>query len=318
VNDAKPVLLLFLLILSLSLAQESFLVHAQNAPSIRIEPEETPMLDVGEQFTINVTVKNCVDVFAAQVWFRYDPMILNVTNIPEGPFLSSVTQTLIVQNKTDLYLDAEPPTAIIKFANSMASSEPIGASGSGLLLSVTFEVISEGSSQFQFITHKPNTNDGTFFYDFYFNEIIPDVLDAFYSSPISLSANPSTISVGENTTLSGQVLGASSFNVTSVTLQYRQQGGNWSDLATVSTNSSGHFDVPWRASTDGVFEFQAAITIAGITTYSKVVGVTVQQTGIPIIYVGIGAIVLIIVVVAAVLVYRRRKGKEIEEPPLLP
>ena len=311
--------LIFLLILS-SASARSLLVHGANAPLVRIEPEETPKVDVGEQFTINVTVENAVDIFAAQVYFRFDPLVLNVTNIVEGPFLSSVTMTLLALNRTDYFLDAEPPTALIKFVDSMASPEPIGASGNGLLFSVTFEVLSEGSSQFSFLIHPPNTNDGTFFYDFYFNEIIPNVLDAFYSSPIKFSANPSTINVGENTTLSGQVLGAASFNVTSVKLQYLQQaaGTNWTDLATVPTNSSGYFSYQWTGSTAGDFEFQVGITIAGITAYSSLLTVTVQQTGIPIIYVVVGAIVLIVVVVAAIIAYRGRKRKEIDEPPILP
>jgi hypothetical protein len=114
-------------------------------------------------------------------------------------------------------------------------------------------------------------------------------VDGFYGSPVSLTAYPTIITVGDSLTLSGSVSGSSMANITSVDIMYRPQGGSWADLETVSTNGSGYFSRQWTSSESGVFEFQVAFTLNGKITNSSILDVVVepgfgQGSGIIVLY----------------------------------
>jgi len=149
--------------------------------AIRIEPESVGKLAVGDTFTVNVTVENCVNVYAVQVDIRYDPQVLNVTNILEGSFLPSTGPTIIVKSNASQTTGAKPLTAQVLFVDTKLGTDTPDANGNGVLFIVTFKVLSDGSSQFQFFPHPPNTNDGTFFENGNNAEIIPELHNGSYS-----------------------------------------------------------------------------------------------------------------------------------------
>jgi hypothetical protein len=135
---------------------------------------------VGENFTVNVTVEGCVNVCAVQVYIRYDPEVLEVVKILEGPFLPSFGSTLLLLNETKENLEATPPYGEVRFVDSLLGDVP-GASGSGLLFNVTFRVLSDGSSHLHFVEYVPKSGgDGTYFMDKNLNEIYPELYDDFY------------------------------------------------------------------------------------------------------------------------------------------
>lgn len=133
-------------------------------PNIRMEPQNVGKLNVNDTFTVNVTVENCVDVYAVQVDLRYDPQVLNVTNILEGPFLPSAGSTFPLNN-TAQSLNTTPPTTRLIFVDTKVGSDPAAdASGNGTLLTITFQVLSNGSTQLQFYPYVGiGTSVGTFF-----------------------------------------------------------------------------------------------------------------------------------------------------------
>lgn len=156
-------------------------------PAIGMEPQNVGKLDVNDTFTVNVTVENCVDIYAVQVDLRYDPQVLNVTNILEGPFLPSAGSTFAV-NMTAQSLNTTPPTTRLIFVDTKMGSEPAAdASGNGTLLTITCQVLSNGSTQLQFYPYSAGTGTsiGTYFLKRDLTEIIPELHNGSYgSSPI--------------------------------------------------------------------------------------------------------------------------------------
>jgi len=151
--------------------------------AIRIEPENIGRLAVGDTFTVNVTVENCVNVFAVQVDLRYDPTVLNATMIMEGPFLPSVRPTLLVRNTTATNNDTPPRSAGIYFADSLIGyGNGKDANGNGVLITITFKVVGGGLTELQFFPYNPagNTPEGTYFSDRNGNDIIPELHDGSY------------------------------------------------------------------------------------------------------------------------------------------
>jgi hypothetical protein len=151
--------------------------------AIRIEPENVGRLTFGDTFTVNVTVENCVNVLAVQVDLRYDPTVLNVTNIVEGPFLPSVRQTILVKNTTSTNTDTPPRTAGVYFVNSlMGGGNGTDANGNGVLITITFKVVGGGSTDLQFFSYKPGgtTPEGTYFADRSATAIIPELHNGSY------------------------------------------------------------------------------------------------------------------------------------------
>jgi len=92
-----------------------------------------------------------------------------------------------------------------------------------------------------------------------------------------LSISAPTITLGENVTLSGQVVGVE--EPVNVTLQYMKENGVWTQLAVVRTNSTGHFEcTPWKPPEVGKYYFKASAIIEGEEVVSDIVALTVEKT----------------------------------------
>lgn len=318
-DKPKSASLLMLLVLGLVFFSQSFRVQAQSEPVVRIEPKQTLSLDVDSNFTVYVMVDNAVAVEAAQVQFKYDPTVLNVTQVAEGPFLPSFGQTILAQSYAEENLRSEPPTGEVFYASAITGAAALqGASGSGVLLNVTFRVISEGASQLHLLTYTAGTSGlGTYFLDLEGVETLPNLEDGFYGTPVSLSAKPDVMNVGENTTLSGRVTGSAAGSVPSVNLEYMKAGGNWSLLQSLPTSGSGLFSYQWTGSEIGDFEFRVSFTLEGKTVHSLIAMVTVEDLTSHIGYVYDALLGLIAVIVAAVAIYYLRKRRRPADlPPL--
>jgi hypothetical protein len=156
--------------------------QAQIATAIRIVPEQTEKLSVGETFTVNVMVEYCVNVYAVQVDLHYDPDVLAVINILEGPFLKSFGQTLLVLNESTVIFDENTDLSYgrVYYVASLTGDNP-GAYGSDVLFTVTFEVVSDGFTTLHFIEYPGGGSGvGTYFMKWNYEEIIPEIHDAYY------------------------------------------------------------------------------------------------------------------------------------------
>jgi len=187
----------------------------QAQTEIRILAMQNGKLAVGERFTVNVSVENCVDVYAVQVDIHYDPAVLKVVDIsPESLSLLP----LLVSNRSNIFdpelnwtYNGEYAYGQIYYVASASGDVP-GINGRALLFTVAFEVISEGSSYIQLVQY-PGAGSavGTYFVTPHlvngvFQETIPELYSATYGQPTSSpTGSPSTKPDGQ-----GQVLSAAS------------------------------------------------------------------------------------------------------------
>lgn len=319
-----------IIMLSLFLLLQSFHVQAQTGNLVvRISPEQSQRVNVGDNFTISVLVDNAVGVAAVEVVFTYDPTILNATNILEGPFLRSAAPTIIAANSSIVNLESVPPTGKILFSCAIASTAT--ASGSGDLLDITFSVIDLGGTKFHLIPYVAYSGlDGTYFTDnvikqqpngqYMFTEYIPDLVDGSYGLYVSLASTAALVYSGQVVTFSGTVAGLGEASSVNATLQYNLEGGSWNTLVLVTTNESGFFQYDWTAQTEEFtdYEFRVSYEFEGSTYQSPIVVVTVEAAFTPLIsYIYIALLVLlIIIVVLSIFVFIRNRRKTEEVPEL--
>lgn len=116
------------------------------ALTIRIEPSSIGKLAVGSTFTVNVTVENAVNVSGMQLDIRYNPDVLNATNASEGPFFPSTGQNTVFRCNPRQDLNATPPVWRVICFDAVTNHN---VSGNGTLLSITFIVLSDGSSSIE-------------------------------------------------------------------------------------------------------------------------------------------------------------------------
>jgi hypothetical protein len=148
--------------------------------AIRIEPENVGKLAVNSTFTVNVTVENCVDIYAVQVDIRYDPQVLNATIVSEGPFLPSTGPTSPI-NTFNQTVSTKPLSARVFFVDLKTGQSLPDANGNGILFTITFQVLTEGSSQLQIYPYPGSgVTVGTYFMKRDNTEIIPELHGSSY------------------------------------------------------------------------------------------------------------------------------------------
>ena len=317
-TKTKTALFLALLVVGLVFSQ-SFHLQAQgqaSTPLVRIDPQQTNNLNIGDNFTIYVWVDNAVNIEATQVQFTYDLTVLEAFDVVEGPFMESVGQTIVAQSYA-APVAGSGTLGEVFFADAGVSYKT--ASGSGILVNVTFTVLSQGSQQFHLLPYDASSTTGTVLQDINSNNVIPNLQDAFYGSPVSLTASNTLPYVGQTVTLSGKVSGSTAGNITSGDLRYGPLGGNWADLGSLNIDSSGDFSYQWTPTKDGAFQFQISFIYNGKTTNSTVLEVVVQPSlhgyGIYVLYALVG---LIIFICAAAIILHVRTSRRLaaEKPPI--
>jgi len=186
-------------------------VNAEEQPqtAIQILPMQTGNLAAGDSFSVNVSAENCTDIYAVQVDIHYDPTVL----IPVDITPASVFQfPFIIKNESNIYdeysnLTYNGPTyGQVYYVATRASPIVTGFDGEALLFTVTFQVISDGSSSIQLIQYPGGGSaTGTYFMTPQKVEVVPQLYSANYGQPVSLPATSPQSTSGNN----GQVLSAS-------------------------------------------------------------------------------------------------------------
>jgi hypothetical protein len=127
-----PLILLFLLALSMT-----NIVYAQ-VPLIAVAPEENSA-NPSESFTVDITIQDAVDLFSYEAKVGFDPDILEVASIDEGPFIKDQTTSPM----GTLWSTIEESDYVYAVCVTMGAYP--GVSGSGVLFTVTFNVIDAGA-----------------------------------------------------------------------------------------------------------------------------------------------------------------------------
>lgn len=102
---------------------------------ISVEPQSYTAEDIGDVFTINVTVYNVADLYGFELKLRYNTTILDITKATIQPFLNEPTYTV----KNEILEDEG------RYWLAVASQRPAEPkSGSGPLVTLTFKVTGIG------------------------------------------------------------------------------------------------------------------------------------------------------------------------------
>jgi len=112
--------------------------------------------NVGADFTLDITVGQVTELFSWQINMTYDPTVLTVLNVVEGPFLKSVGDTWPFDPVNE---------TVAGWLFAGASLMPIpehGASGGGVLATITLHVKTKGKSNLHFT---PPIETGLFTWD---------------------------------------------------------------------------------------------------------------------------------------------------------
>ena len=101
-----------------------------------------PAAQVGSTVTYNIAIDDIADLYAYQFSINYDARYLRALNVTEGAFLGTAGSTVSGVIGMD--------TGLIDFVYGSLLGPTPGASGSGLLASITFEAIGAGTSALSF------------------------------------------------------------------------------------------------------------------------------------------------------------------------
>lgn len=115
-----------------------YMVTNRPTPStmVYIDPQ-TISGTLGQNFTINISISNVIDLYGWELKLRWNAAILDVVNVTEGPFLKSHDETFffpqIVNEAGYLVLDCT------------LLGDVSGVNGSGVLATMQFHVKESGS-----------------------------------------------------------------------------------------------------------------------------------------------------------------------------
>jgi len=120
--------------------------------TIGIDPSEVKDLDPGQSFSVNITVTDVTDLYSWSVNLTFDPAVLNVENVTEGPFLKQAHNTVPLPVNID-------NAAGFVFAGAifMIPLPENGSTGSGVLATIVFTVKGSGATDLHFELHKLHT-----------------------------------------------------------------------------------------------------------------------------------------------------------------
>jgi hypothetical protein len=140
----------------------SYYTAYHNSAIISVNPatQQFPSAHVGDTIQINITVSNVQNLWAWDITpLTFNPSVLNLTQVTEGPFLKAGAQTLFIWTSRSL-VDINEGRIVDTSDNRL---EFTTQSGSGEIATLTFKVLSTGSSQISFgkITLDDDTNLGT-------------------------------------------------------------------------------------------------------------------------------------------------------------
>ena len=161
---------------------------------ISVEPP-TITAEVGATFTVNITITDVSNLYFWEFHMSFNKSVLNVTSVTEGPFLSDVDST----SWSMLPPNIDNNAGTIKTTNMLWTWPPDGATGSGVLCTITFQVKDEGRTTLHF------------YYTLLDDEFTPPTIehtaeDGFFSNVhdiaiTNLTASPEMVKIGETVSI---------------------------------------------------------------------------------------------------------------------
>jgi len=107
--------------------------------TLYVDPEEN-VYNPGDEFTVDISIADVADLYSWGIKVRWDRDLLIATDVVEGPFLMYQPDgTAFVKVIYDNYIDAGCTTL----------GDWFGVSGSGVLMTITFEVLDAGKTSLE-------------------------------------------------------------------------------------------------------------------------------------------------------------------------
>ncbi|MCW4005182.1 MAG: PKD domain-containing protein [Candidatus Bathyarchaeota archaeon] len=168
---------------------------AQTQPVVALDPPSYTATEVGEVFTMNMTISDVEDLWAWHTEITWDPDCIELLEAPiEGEFLTD--------SSTTLFVTMDPSNGTINSGvTSTILSSKTGVSGSGVLASFNFKVIKQCSGTpvtlFNISLRSPNTQGNPSFPAPY----ITPVSDSFTGAVTLIVPGPPVASAGKDQTV---------------------------------------------------------------------------------------------------------------------
>jgi uncharacterized repeat protein (TIGR02543 family) len=113
-------------------------VSAEGLSSLSLIPEVIESVsNIGETINLTLRVKNVAHLWGWSISMVWDPLVLQLVNVTEGPFLSSVGQTLFIGHF--------PGSGVLREQNAVLLT-PDSANGTGDLAIFTFKIVGYGQT----------------------------------------------------------------------------------------------------------------------------------------------------------------------------
>jgi len=145
-NCWQKLLIVSVLLLSLGVMLTFQKIGKASPDTVLSVDPEISVVAPGQSFNITIKVTDVSELYAWQFNLTFNPTVLNVTNVTEGPFLKQAGSTFWAFTQNDIHNDAG-----WVFAGSSLFPVPAqGATGSGVLATVTLRVKAEGISSLHF------------------------------------------------------------------------------------------------------------------------------------------------------------------------
>ncbi len=164
---------------------------AQVGPEIAVDPASNEA-NPTESFTVDVNITDAEDLFSYEMKLGYNPSILSVASILEGPFIKDQTTA-----PSGTYWSSNIQTNYL-YASCVTLGAYPGVSGSGTLFNVTFNVLDGGTSSLNLYDSLLLNSTGA--------EISHSVVDGMFATSVpaaSFTFSPQTYgrpTVGETVT----------------------------------------------------------------------------------------------------------------------
>jgi len=131
--------LMLLLLLATIVASLFFVMPSNEAATTLVSVFPSSVVaSVGQNFSINLDVSNVSDLYGWEFKMNWTASLLNLKNATEGPFLKSAGSTFF-------YYNLNATTGDVTVDETLTGDIP-GVSGSGVLTTITFNVLGLGQS----------------------------------------------------------------------------------------------------------------------------------------------------------------------------
>jgi len=317
----RILLIVFLIVSTVTVAAERVgtVSSDPDLPRIYMDPSVN-VAAPGQNFTVNVVITGIAANESLYGWefdMSFNSTVLNVTAVGQGPFLATAGDTYWT---TPLIKNWK---GTVEVSEGFLLFPPNGATGSGVLANITFQVLREGKAPLHFYKTELRTYNGTDVL-----EIDHTGVDGFFGYPLlrdvavtGVTASPTSVSAGKpvsiNVTVENQGEIAETFDVA---VLYDSTEIETKTVTGLAPGGSETLSFSWD--TEGLAEGNYKLTaranelrgggetdIADNTYTDVVVAVTASSSGFPVqLFIVIVAVIIAVsVVCAGVILFTRRR-----------